>query len=79
MVGFEAILGAMDMTLQLRITKIPQGVEASDEPVEFEKRPPGPVMARVGAELADERALGHLLESQRGDDLVEMGLLRRDQ
>ena len=32
----------------------------------------------VGAQLADQRALGHLLEAQRGDDLVDVGFLVDD-
>jgi hypothetical protein len=31
-----------------------------------------------GAQLADQRALGHLLQAQRGDDLVDVGLLVDD-
>ena len=32
----------------------------------------------IGAQLADQRALGHLLEAQRGDDPVDVGLLVDD-
>ena len=32
----------------------------------------------VGAQLADQRALGHFHEAQRGDDLVDVRLLADD-
>jgi len=46
--------------------------------VELEDRPPRRVWRGKGAQLADQRALGHFLQAQRGDDLVDVGLLVDD-
>src|SRR5271165_3547662 len=55
-VGLEPILRALDVTLQLRIADIPQGVDAADHLVELEDRAPRRVRLGVGAQLPDQGA-----------------------
>ena len=78
MVGLNPVLRAMDVALQLWIAQIAQGIDAANQLVELEDGPPRGIWLGISAQLADQRALGHLLETQRGDDLVEVGFLVRD-
>jgi hypothetical protein len=50
-----------------------------DELVELEHRAPRWVRRGVGAQLADQRTLRHLLESERSDDLVDVRLFADDE
>jgi hypothetical protein len=60
-VGFDTILGPMDIVLQLRVPDVVERVDAADQPLEFEDRLSGRIVLRQGAQLADQRALAHLL------------------
>ena len=75
MVGLDPVLRAMDVALQLRVAQVAQGVEAADQFVELEDRPPCRVRSGVGAQLSDQRTLRHFLEAERGDDRVDVGFL----
>ena len=68
------ILRALDVTLQLWIAEIPQGVDAADQFVELEDRAPRRVRLGVGAQLPDQGALGHFLEAQCRYDLIDVGV-----
>ena len=72
MVRLDAVLRAVDIALQLRITQVPQCVDAAHNFVELEDRAPRRVRSGVSAQLADKRTLGHFLEAQRGDDLIHV-------
>ena len=79
MVGFDTILGPMDIALQLRVPDVVERVDAADQLIEFEDSLSGRIVLRQGAQLADQRALAHLLEPQCGDDPVDIILLGDDQ
>jgi hypothetical protein len=77
-VRLKPILRALDVTLQLWIAEIPQGVDAADQFVELEDRAPRRVRLGVGAQLPDQGALGHFLEAQCRYDLIDVGVFIRD-
>ena len=79
MVGLDTILGAMDIALQLRVPDVVERVDAADQLIEFEDSLSGRIVLGQGAQLADQRALAHLLEPQGGDDPVDIILLGGDQ
>jgi len=78
-IGLDAVLRAVYVALQLGIAQVAQRVDAADELVKLEHRTPRRVLRGVGAQLADQRALRHLLQPQRGDDLIEVRLLADDE
>src|SRR5271166_2904072 len=69
----------MDITLQLRVLDVVERVDTADQLIEFEDSLSGRIVLRQGAQLADQRALAHLLEPQGGDDPVDIILLGGDQ
>ena len=79
MVGFDTVLGPMDIALQLRVPDVVDRVDAADQLIEFEDSLSGWIVLRQGAQLADQRALAHLLEPQCGDDPVDIILFGGDQ
>lgn len=79
MVGLDAVLRARHVSFHLRIAQVAQRIDAAHQLVEFEDRSPYRIRRRVAAQLADQCALGHFLEGQRGDDLVDVRLLVDDE
>ncbi len=79
MVRLDAVLGAVHVALQLRVAQVAQRVDAADELVELEYRAPRRVLRGIGAQLADQRALRHLLQPERGDDPVDVWLFVDDE
>jgi len=77
-VGLDTVLRAVHGAFELWVAQVAQRVDAADELVELEDRAPRWIRRGVGAQLADQRALGYLLEAQRGDDPVDVGLLIND-
>src|SRR5271157_2082762 len=69
----------MDITLQLRIAKVAQRIDAADQFVELEYRFASSILLGKIAQLPDQRALGHFLEAECGNDLVDIGFLLDDQ
>ena len=49
MVRLNPVLRAVDVTLQLRVAEVSQGVDAADQLVELEDRPPRRVRLGIGA------------------------------
>jgi hypothetical protein len=56
----------MDGTLQLRIAQVAQCIDAADQFVELEYRFASSILLGIIAQLPDQRALGHFLESECG-------------
>lgn len=79
MIGLNAVLRAVNITLQLRVAQVAQCVDTADELVELEDCAPRRVRRRIGAQLADQRALRHFLQAQCGDDSVDVRLLTDDE
>ena len=77
-VGLDTVLRAVHGAFELWVAQVAQRVDAADELVELEDRAPRWIRRGVGAQLADQRALGHLLQSQRGDDVVDVRFLVDD-
>jgi hypothetical protein len=51
----------MDIALQLRVPDLVERVDAADQLIELEDCLSGRIVLRQGAQLADRRALAHLL------------------
>ena len=75
MVGFDAVLRAMDIALQLRVAKVIERVDAADQLVEFEDRLVGSGCAGAGRTACGSACLAHFLEPKRGDDPIDIGFL----
>ena len=56
MIGLNAVLRAVNITLQLRVAQVAQCVDTADELVELEDCAPRRVRRRIGAQLAVRRA-----------------------
>lgn len=78
-VRLDAVLRAMDITFQFWIAQVAQRVDTAHEFVELEDRAPRRVRRGVGAQLANQRALGHLLQPERGDNLIHVRFFFDDQ
>ena len=69
----------MDITLQLRIAKVAQRIDAADQLVELEYRFASSILLGIIAQLPDQRALGHFLKAECGHDLIDIEFLLDDQ
>src|SRR3954451_24704552 len=78
-VGLDAVLRAVDVTLQLWVAEVIERVKAADQLVVLEDRLAGPVVRGQGAQFPHQGGLAHLFEPERGDDPVDAGFLRNDQ
>ena len=75
MIGLEPVLRAMDISLQLRVSEIVEGVDAAHQLIEFKDRLAGRVVLGQRTQLANQRALARFLESKGGDDPIDIGFL----
>ena len=78
MIGLEPVLRAMDISLQLRIAVVFEGVDAAHQLVELEDRLSRRVMLRQGAQFANQPILTGFLEPKSGDDPVYTGVVGDD-
>ena len=69
----------MYITLQLRIAKVAQRIDAADQLVELEYRFASSILLGIIAQLPDQRALGHFLKAECGHDLIDIEFLLDDQ
>lgn len=79
MIGLQPVLRPMDIPLQLGVSEVIEGIEAAHQFVELEDRLAGRVVRGQRTQLAHQGALARFLEPERGDDPVDVGLLRNDQ
>jgi hypothetical protein len=70
-IRLDAVLQAVHEALQLRVSEVVQRVDAANQFVVFEDRLPDWIGV-VGTQLADERARGHFLQPQSGDDAIDV-------
>src|SRR5260370_27333663 len=69
----------MDGTLQLRIAQVAQCIDTADQFVELEYRFASSILLGIIAQFPDQRALGHFLETERSNDLIDIAFLLEDQ
>lgn len=64
----------MDISLQLSVSEVIEGVDAAHQLVELEDRLSRRVMLRQGTQFANQRVLTGFLESKGSNDPVEIGV-----
>jgi hypothetical protein len=73
-----AELGALNFVGTESLAQVTQGVYAPNQLIELEEGPPCGIRLGISAKLADQCALGYILEAQRGNDLVDVGFFIYD-